>query len=182
MPWVCGNLQKTNKQTSCGDPTWLRGTLALQIIMRLGEVMKHSCHLPLGRPWNHNHIVLSSPRFLDMSRLKIERVSLGATLGLDKAVLWSLVILVWVSRLGASLLRSVVLLTLYLSLLVLDFRQDSIPRCRNWPCKCIFIFFKASSSLFCWHSKQKKYLYRLSEPIWQAEACLSLLSKSKSAH
>lgn len=53
-----------------------------------------------------------------MSGLKIECVCSGTTLGLDKAVLRSLVILVLVSRLGASLLRSVVSLTLHLSLLV----------------------------------------------------------------
>lgn len=88
-----------NKQTSCADPTRLHGTLALQIIVRPGEVMKHSCHLPLGRA--HNHIVLSSPRFLGMSRLKMEYV------GLDNAVLWCLDILACMSSLGASVRRSV---------------------------------------------------------------------------
>lgn len=52
--WQCAI---TNKQAVL-DPTWLLSALALQTIMRLGEVMKHSCHLPLGRAWNRNHRVL----------------------------------------------------------------------------------------------------------------------------
>lgn len=45
--------------------------------------------------------MLSSPRFLGMSRLKMEYV------GLDNAVLWCLDILACMSSLGASVRRSV---------------------------------------------------------------------------
>jgi len=74
-----------------------------------------------------------------MSRLKMEHADLGTALGFDNAVLWYLDILVWVSSLGASVPRSVEWLHFHPCCLI-DFRQDTILQCGNWPCECGVLF------------------------------------------